>query len=259
MRIIKQVEVIEASLKSAVFYYIYLDIFRNWTFRVNLIQPKWNVLLFSLLFKQLFKNHTQQWSATEFLCQWDGWQVSEGLCAMKSKCHSEVRDYTVLLLEYFSEGGVICGGQTHLEWQQLSSTEFGHSAAKKEKNPTVSQSTGDLHFYPVCPSDESNSSPHHIVSGLWPKKTVFIIRWRRDRDVKITVCWEKPWEMQSLLVPHQNCLEPMAIIEAPLMSSLILSPIPQVNGCVCVCFFLSHSVLLLILVDYMYTATVQLS
>lgn len=41
--------------------------------------------------------------------------MSEGLCAMKGKCQSKVRDYTVLLFEYFSEAGegvVICGGQT---------------------------------------------------------------------------------------------------------------------------------------------------
>lgn len=124
----------------------------------------------------------------------------------------------------------------HLDWQQLSSTEFSYGAAKKEKftRPTVSQSTGDLYFYSFCPSDESSSSPRHTTSGLWPKKAVFIIRWRRDLNFK-TVSWNHVrcracWSWSPPLAQFQNCLEPVAIIAARLMLFLILSPIPQVNG-----------------------------
>lgn len=146
----------------------------------------------------------------------------------------------------------------HLDWQQLSSTEFSHGAAKKEKftRPTVSQSTGDLHFYPFCPSDESSSSPHHTVSGLWPKKTAFIIKRRRDLNVKTTVSWGKSWEVQSLLVPSPPISELSGArghnsSAFDVLSHFVSNSTNERRRKNLLC----HSVLLLILVDYMNTAT----
>lgn len=119
----------------------------------------------------------------------------------------------------------------HLDWQQLSSTDFSHGAAKKEK----------------FARPESSSSPHHTVSGLRPKKAVFIIRGRRDLNVKITVQGDACW-----CPPHNLPISLIAI--CCWWCSLILSPIPQVirrGGGELLC----HAVLLIILVDYSNTAT----
>lgn len=148
----------------------------------------------------------------------------------------------------------------HLDWQQLSSTEFSYGAAKKEKftRPTISQSTGDLHFYPFCPFDESSSSPRHTMPGLWPKKAVLIIRWRQDLNVK-TVSWGEPWEMQSLLVLVSSA-RPISELSGArghnssafdVLSHFVSNSTSEWGEKKLLC----HSVLLLILVDYMNTAT----
>lgn len=133
--------------------------------------------------------------------------------------------------------GIFFRRSSNLQWtdpiwtdRQLSSTEFSHGAAKKEKftRPTVSQSTRDAHFYPFFPSDESNSSPRHTASDLWPRNTVFIIRWRRDLNVKITVSWEN----------HERC--------RPCWSPITISKLTGARGnSSCVfdgfCHFVSNS------------------